>query len=127
MKTDVMFEVERHFRPEFLNRVDEVVLFKPLVLEEIVRIVKLQTLALVKRLAERDVGLELTEAAERHIAEVGFDPVYGARPLKRYIQRELETKIGRRLLAGQVGSGQILRVDADAKGLTLEVVTPAVH
>jgi ATP-dependent Clp protease ATP-binding subunit ClpB len=123
----VMAELRSMFRPEFLNRVDEVVLFKPLVLEEIVRIVKLQTLALVKRLAERDVGLELTEAAERHIAEVGFDPVYGARPLKRYIQRELETKIGRRLLAGQVGSGQILRVDADAKGLTLEVVTPAVH
>jgi ATP-dependent Clp protease ATP-binding subunit ClpB len=123
----VMAELRSMFRPEFLNRVDEVVLFKPLVLDEIVRIVKLQTLALVKRLAERDVGLELTEAAERHIAEVGFDPVYGARPLKRYIQRELETKIGRRLLAGQVGSGQILRVDADAKGLTLEVVTPAVH
>jgi ATP-dependent Clp protease ATP-binding subunit ClpB len=123
----VMAELRTMFRPEFLNRVDELVLFKPLVLGEIVRIVKLQTRALVKRLAERDVGLELTEAAERHVAEVGFDPVYGARPLKRYLQRELETKIGRRLLAGQVGPGQVLRVDTDAKGLTLEVVTRVVH
>ncbi|MDQ3824637.1 MAG: ATP-dependent chaperone ClpB [Actinomycetota bacterium] len=88
----VMAELRRHFRPEFLNRVDDVVLFKPLTLPEIERVVDLLVEDLRARLADRRLTLELTEAARRHIAAEGFDPVYGARPLRRYLQHQLETR-----------------------------------
>ena len=94
----VMAELRSHFRPEFLNRVDEIVLFKPLTLEEIKRIVELQVEDVAQRLASRRLSLEFTEAARDLIAQRGYDPVYGARPLRRYIQREVETRIGRALL-----------------------------
>jgi ATP-dependent Clp protease ATP-binding subunit ClpB len=108
----VMSELRSHFRPEFLNRVDDVVLFKPLTHQEIRRIVELQTREIDKRLAERQIKLELTDAAKRLIAESGFDPVYGARPLKRYLQHELETRIGRSILAGEIPEGSTVTVDA---------------
>ena len=115
----VMAELRRHFRPEFLNRVDDTVLFKPLTLDEIKQIVGLLVSEVRNRLAERGISLELTEAARDLIAHSGFDPVYGARPLKRYIQRELETKLGRALLAGDVPDGSALRVDVEDGKLTV--------
>ena len=109
----VMGELRDHFRPEFLNRVDEIVLFKPLTLGEIERIVELQIADLRDRLAGRRLGLELTEAACVLIARQGYDPVYGARPLRRYIQREVETRIGRALIAGDIREDTTITIDAD--------------
>jgi ATP-dependent Clp protease ATP-binding subunit ClpB len=107
----VMGDLRQHFRPEFLNRVDEIVLFKPLTLKEVKQIVGLLTRDLSRRLEERQVKVEITDAAQEFIARSGYDPVYGARPLRRFIQRELETRIGRSLIAGDVPGGAIIRVD----------------
>jgi ATP-dependent Clp protease ATP-binding subunit ClpB len=107
----VMADLRGHFRPEFLNRVDDIVLFKPLTLEEIEKIVDLQVEDLRRRLAGRRMSLELTEAARVFIAAEGYDPVYGARPLKRFISHELETRIGRALLAGAIEEGSTIEVD----------------
>jgi ATP-dependent Clp protease ATP-binding subunit ClpB len=106
----VMSAMRTHFRPEFLNRLDDIVLFKPLTRPEIERIVDLMFDELRARLAERQITLELSEEARSFIAERGFDPVYGARPLRRFIAREVETRIGRALLAGDVGDGAVIRV-----------------
>jgi ATP-dependent Clp protease ATP-binding subunit ClpB len=111
-RESVMGELRRHFRPEFLNRVDDIVLFKPLTLAEIEHVVELMVADLRARLAERPTRLELTEDARRFIAGQGFDPVYGARPLRRFIAREVETRIGRALLTGEVEDGATIRVDA---------------
>jgi ATP-dependent Clp protease ATP-binding subunit ClpB len=108
----VMGELRSHFRPEFLNRVDEIVLFKPLSLEEIELIVDLQIADLGARLADRRLSVELTEPARSLIARDGYDPVYGARPLRRYVQREVETRIGRALIAGDIRDGATIVVDA---------------
>jgi len=110
-KDRVMRELRQHFRPEFLNRVDDIVLFKPLTLAEVEQIVELMTEDLSKRLEERHIKVEITEAARQFIAEAGYDPVYGARPLRRFIQRELETRIGRALIAGDIPEGDLIRVD----------------
>jgi len=107
----VMSELRRHFRPEFLNRVDEIVLFKPLTLAEIELIVDHMFNDLRSRLAERRMSLELTAEARRFIAAQGFDPVYGARPLRRFIAREVETRIARALLGGRVLDGGVISVD----------------
>ncbi|MEM8781348.1 MAG: ATP-dependent chaperone ClpB [Planctomycetota bacterium] len=116
----VMADVRAHFRPEFLNRVDEIVLFKPLTLHEIERIVTLLVADLQTRLDDRRITLTLTDAAVSHIAAAGHDPVYGARPLKRFLQRELETRIGRELIAGNVPDGGTVTVDfTDDAGLTV--------
>jgi ATP-dependent Clp protease ATP-binding subunit ClpB len=108
----VMAELRGHFRPEFLNRVDETVLFKPLTLSEIEKIVDLQIADVRRRLSDRRLRLELTEAARELIAQEGYDPVYGARPLRRFIQRDVETRIGRALLAGEIHDGSTIVVDA---------------
>jgi ATP-dependent Clp protease ATP-binding subunit ClpB len=123
----VMGELRTHFRPEFLNRVDDIVLFKPLTLGEIERIVDLQIADVQARLADRRLGLELTEAARELVARQGYDPVYGARPLRRYIQREVETKIGRALIAGEIGDGATITVDAEADELTVSWRAPDVE
>ena len=120
----VMRELRAHFRPEFLNRVDDIVLFKPLTLPEIERIVDLQTEDLRKRLTDRGVRLEMTEPARVFIAREGYDPVYGARPLKRFIQHELESKIARALIAGQVTEGSVVRVDYRDGGLAVDIEAP---
>jgi ATP-dependent Clp protease ATP-binding subunit ClpB len=125
-RTAVMAELRAHFRPEFLNRVDDVVLFKPLTLAEIEQVVDLLAADLRRRLSDRQLDLELTGAARRHIAAEGFDPVYGARPLRRYLQREVETRIGRALLAGDVTDGSTVIVDHTAgTGLTVTWTAPA--
>jgi ATP-dependent Clp protease ATP-binding subunit ClpB len=120
----VMGELRGHFRPEFLNRVDEIVLFKPLTLAEIERIVELQIADVQRRLADRRMTLELSEAAEELIAREGYDPVYGARPLRRFIQREVETRIGRALVAGDIHDGATVIVDADGDGLVVRWRNP---
>ncbi len=121
----VMAELRGHFRPEFLNRVDDIVLFKPLTLAEIETIVELMVGDLRARLAERQMRLELTEDARRFIAGQGFDPVYGARPLRRFIAREVETRIGRALLTGDIADGATIRVDATDGQLTVRYDNPA--
>jgi len=120
----VLAELRGRFRPEFLNRVDEIVLFKPLTLAETERVVDLMVARLRARVADRGFGLELTEAARAHVAHAAYDPVYGARPLARYLQRFLETRIGRRLLANDAPEGSVIRVDAGEDGLTIEVEPP---
>jgi len=109
-RSKVMEELRGRFRPEFLNRVDEVVLFKPLRLEEIERIVDLLLNSVRARLKDRNIKLTITEAARKFIAQAGYDPVYGARPLKRYIQRQLETKIGRAIIAGGIKDGATIQI-----------------
>jgi ATP-dependent Clp protease ATP-binding subunit ClpB len=115
----VMGELRSQFRPEFLNRVDDIVLFKPLTLSEIERIVDLQIADVRARLADRRLDLRLSEAARELIAREGYDPVYGARPLRRFIQREVETRIGRALLSGEIGEGDAITVDADGDELVV--------
>ena len=115
MKAAVLEELRRHFRPEFLNRVDEIVVFHGLGEEHLKRIVDIQLERLRKRLEERHIGLEVTEAAKEHLVRVGYDPAYGARPLKRVIQKEVETALGRQLLEGRVRDGQTVVVDYDPR------------
>ena len=118
-------ELRAHFRPEFLNRVDDIVLFKPLTLGEIEQIVELQTEDLRKRLADRNIRIELSEPARTLVARQGFDPVYGARPLKRYLQHELESRIGRAIIAGEVTDGSTLSVAVADGELTVTIEPPA--
>ncbi|MGD2023288.1 MAG: ATP-dependent chaperone ClpB [Desulfobacterales bacterium] len=119
-KDQVMTELRQHFRPEFLNRVDDIVLFKPLTLDEVEQIVGLLTKELSRRLEERNIKVEIADAARKFIAQSGYDPVYGARPLRRYLQRELETRIGRALIAGDVLDGATLRVDLKNDELVID-------
>ncbi len=111
MRTVVMDELRQHFRPEFLNRVDEVVVFHPLGTEHLVQIVEIQLQRLRQRLEERRITLALSPAALRQLGERGYDPVYGARPLKRLIQQELETPIARLLVKGELRDGDTASVD----------------
>ena len=120
-RKSVMKELQQHFRPEFLNRIDEIVLFKPLQLDEIAKIVSLQIKILSKRLAERSIGLDVTDPAVLLIAKEGYDPIYGARPLKRYIQRELETKVGRAILANQAEGGAQITIGVENERLKIDI------
>jgi ATP-dependent Clp protease ATP-binding subunit ClpB len=112
------------FRPEFLNRIDEIVEFHPLSKEQIGEIVELQLRRLEARLADRGLRLELTDAARAALAEAGWDPTYGARPLKRAIQRLLENPLALRLLEGEFAEGDTVRVDAGDGGLTFAKAAP---
>ncbi|MDE6014217.1 MAG: ATP-dependent chaperone ClpB [Acetatifactor sp.] len=114
----VMQELRAHFRPEFLNRLDETILFKPLTKENIGGIIKLIVADLNRRLADRDVALELTAEAEHFVVEQAYDPVYGARPLKRYIQKHVETLAAKLILADQVKSGDTILIDVEGEELT---------
>ena len=121
----VMAELRGHFRPEFLNRVDDIVLFTPLSMPQLERIVELQLAELRDRLAERQIELDITPDARRMIAEHGYDPVYGARPLRRYIAHEVETKIGRALLRGDIAGGGKIRVTVENGELAVGYSEPA--
>ncbi|MEV4015647.1 ATP-dependent chaperone ClpB [Nonomuraea angiospora] len=123
-RESVMGELRMHFRPEFLNRVDDIVLFKPLTEAEIERIVDMMFTEIRDRLASRRLTLEVTEDARRLIANQGYDPVYGARPLRRFIAREVETRIGRALLAGDVPDGSTIMVGADKGELNVTFYPP---
>jgi ATP-dependent Clp protease ATP-binding subunit ClpC len=116
MKTKVTDELKQHFRPEFLNRVDEVIVFHQLTPEEIIKIVDMMITKVDERLKDKDMGVELTQAAKALLAKRGFDPVLGARPLRRTIQREIEDALSERILFGEVGAGQIVVVDVQGEG-----------
>jgi ATP-dependent Clp protease ATP-binding subunit ClpB len=123
VRTVVMGELRQHFRPEFLNRVDELVVFHPLGTEHLIKIVEIQLERLRNRLAERRIPLAISPAALKHLGERGYDPVYGARPLKRLIQQELETPIAKLLVKGELRDGDTASVDVQNGGL---VVVPLV-
>ena len=110
----VQQELRQHFRPEFLNRVDDTVVFHPLLQEHMNCIIKIQLDRLKKRLAERNILLQLSEKTVNYLAEVGYDPVYGARPLKRAIQKELETALARAILSGEVLDGENVTANVSA-------------
>jgi ATP-dependent Clp protease ATP-binding subunit ClpB len=113
MRATVLDELRQHFRPEFLNRVDETIVFHALTEEELEEIVDIQLQRLRKRLAERRITIEVGAAAKRHIVKVGYDPNYGARPLKRTIQKEVETPLGRKILAGEINDGESIEIGYD--------------
>ena len=119
MRATVLDELRRHFRPEFLNRIDETVVFQALSETQLEKIVEIQLRRLRERLVDRTITLEVSVAARRHLVKVGYDPVYGARPIKRAVQRELETPLGRRILAGEVRDGARVYVDYDERAGTL--------
>ncbi len=121
----VMRDLRSGFRPEFLNRVDDIVLFKPLTLTETEQIVELLVEELHQRLTDRGFALVLTPAARSFIAKSAYDPVYGARPLKRYLQHHLETKIGRAMIASEVHEGSHIKVDENNEALVISFEVPA--
>jgi ATP-dependent Clp protease ATP-binding subunit ClpB len=114
MKQAVLEIVQQHFRPEFINRVDDIVVFHPLGRDQLRSIVDIQLGYLRRRLAERDIDLSLDDSARDLLGEAGFDPVYGARPLKRAIQQQVENPLAQRILKGEFGPGS--RVKVTAKG-----------
>ena len=120
-QTLVMNDLRAHFRPEFLNRLDETILFKPLTKSNITRIIDLLLKELNERLADRELSLELTDAARTFIADHGFDPVYGARPLKRYMQKHVETLAAKLILGGEISTGATIVIDVEGDGLTARV------
>jgi ATP-dependent Clp protease ATP-binding subunit ClpB len=120
MREQVLEALRRHFRPEFLNRVDEVVVFRALTEAELAKIVEIQLDGLRRRLADRRITLEVTEAARNHLAKIGYDPVFGARPLKRAIQREVETPVARLIVGGKLRDGGTVRVDVAGDALRVE-------
>ena len=117
----VMNDLRAHFRPEFLNRLDETILFKPLTKGNITRIIDLLLSELNERLADRELSLELTDAAKTFIADHGFDPVYGARPLKRYMQKHVETLAAKLILGGEISTGATIVIDVEGDALTAKV------
>jgi ATP-dependent Clp protease ATP-binding subunit ClpB len=119
MKAAVMDELRHGFRPEFLNRVDEIIVFHALSEDHLKEIVEIQLGRLRQRLADKRIEIELTEAAKGHLVRVGYEPQYGARPLKRVIQKELETELAKQLLRGTVKEGQKIRVDFDQRSGSL--------
>ena len=126
MKKTVMEEMRAGFRPEFLNRIDEIIVFHALNEEHLKQIVKVQLVGLRKRLEERKIKVELSESSLSHIVRIGYDPTYGARPLKRAIQREIETPLAKLIIGGEVHEGETIHIDLDeAKGsLSFNVVKP---
>jgi ATP-dependent Clp protease ATP-binding subunit ClpC len=113
MKGKVMEELKKAFRPEFLNRIDEIIVFHALERKQLQEIVSLMSDALVKRLKEQDINLELTEAAKDKISKEGYDPEYGARPLRRAIQRHIEDRLSEELLKGTILTGQHVIIDIE--------------
>jgi ATP-dependent Clp protease ATP-binding subunit ClpB len=115
----VQGELRKHFRPEFLNRVDDVVLFKPLLLEQVKGIVSILLADIQRRLEEQEIRIELSDRAKEFIAETAYDPIYGARPLKRYLQKEIENRIARGIIAGTIAPGSLVKVGYEGQGLTV--------
>ncbi|MCH8177134.1 MAG: AAA family ATPase, partial [Proteobacteria bacterium] len=116
IKATVMLQVNEHFRPEFINRIDEIIVFHPLTQEQIQVIAKIQLQGLTERLKQRDLALQISDRALEQLGKTAFDPVYGARPLKREIQQSIENPIALAILAGDFDSGDRIRVDTDASG-----------
>ncbi len=127
MKNAVLEEMRSNFRPEFLNRVDELIVFHSLTVEHLKQIVDIQLRGLRKRLTDRHIDLMLTDAAREHIVQTGYDPTYGARPLKRAIQKEIENPLARKLLAGSVKSGETVLIDVVDGTLTFQAAPTVAH
>jgi len=127
MKQAVLDEMRQHFRPEFLNRVDETIVFHSLSEQHLKRIIDIQLENLRRRLEDRHISIELTDAAKTHLVRTGYDPSYGARPLKRAIQREIETPLARLMLKGEIKDGQTVLVDYDAKSAKLTFMAKPVE
>ena len=125
VKDAVMKEVRQHFRPEFVNRIDEIVVFNSLDAKNVKKIAEIQLKHLKKRMTEQQIGLDVTEAALDEIAKVGFDPQFGARPLKRAIQDRIENGIARLLLEGKAAPEDTVKVDAKGDEFTFTVEKPA--
>jgi ATP-dependent Clp protease ATP-binding subunit ClpB len=123
LKEAVLAEVRKHFRPEFLNRVDEMIVFHALTEPQLKKIIEIQLALLRRRLEDRKVALDMTDAAMTHLVRAGYDPAFGARPLKRVLQKEVETELAKRLVQGQIRDGQTVVVDYDKKAGTLTFVT----
>ncbi len=121
MKKLVLDELRHHFRPEFLNRVDEIVVFNALTMEDLKQIVEIQIGRLKERLKERRIEIELTEGAKMYLARKGYNPSFGARPLKRLIQNEIETPIAHMIIQGRVKDGSKVIVDAVGESLDFRV------
>jgi ATP-dependent Clp protease ATP-binding subunit ClpB len=125
MKEAVLGELRSAFRPEFLNRLDEIIVFHALDEEHLKQIVDIQLAGLRARLSERHIQMELTDAARTRLVREGYDPTYGARPLKRAIQREIETPLAKLILGGEVRDGQVVHIDADPKSSDLSFTVGA--
>ena len=117
----VMSEMKRRFKPEFLNRVDDIIMFKALDKEEIKKIIDIFIKSLANRLKDKDIDIEITDAAKEIMVREGYDPVYGARPLKRYIGNTLETMIARRMIAGEIYNGCTIVVDGQDDNIIINV------
>ncbi len=117
----VMEQLKTHFRPEFINRLDEIIMFKPLTKDNINGIIKLMLEDVNRRIADREIRIELSESAEKYITEHGYDPVYGARPLKRYLQKNVETLAAKLIVAGEVRPDGVIKIDVSDKGLCAAV------
>ncbi len=113
IKQAAMAQVAQHFRPEFVNRIDEIVVFHPLTQEQIRAIAQIQLRGLMARLKDKDIGISISDAALDTLGELGFDPVYGARPLKREIQQAIENPLARSILSGEFEPGDLIAVDID--------------
>jgi ATP-dependent Clp protease ATP-binding subunit ClpB len=124
MRSRVLEAMRQHFRPEFLNRVDEILVFHSLTQEQLAQIVDIQVVWLKRRLADRRIELEFSQEAKSLLAERGYDPVYGARPLKRVIQRMVETPLAKKIMAGEVPDGSSVVVGTDEQGLVFKVTLP---
>ena len=123
MRATVLDELRQKFRPEFLNRIDEIVVFHALTEEQLKQVVEIQLDRVRARLTDRRITLEITDQAKAHLVRVGYEPAYGARPLKRAIQREIETPLARKILAGEVRDGDTLRVAYDPERAELTFTT----
>jgi ATP-dependent Clp protease ATP-binding subunit ClpB len=124
MRSRVLEAMRHHFRPEFLNRVDEILVFHSLTQEQLAQIVDIQVIWLQQRLADRRIELEFSDEAKRLLAERGYDPVYGARPLKRVIQKMVETPLAKKIMAGEVPDGSFVGLGTDEQGLVFEITSP---
>ena len=123
VKEAVFTELRSSFRPEFLNRIDDTILFKPLSLEEITEIVGLLATDLNTRMADREINIEFVNGAKEWIGEKGYDPVYGARPLKRFLQKQVETRLARSIIAGDLAEGSKVRFSVNADALEMEILS----
>ena len=121
VKEEVENQLKNYFRPEFLNRIDDIVVFSPLTETQIVKIIELSLRGLETRLAERDIRLELTDKGKRFIAREAYDPNYGARPVKRFLQKHVETALASRLIRGEIADGDVVIIDSDGEALVFHV------
>jgi len=126
-RDEIVNVLQGHFRPEFLNRLDEIVIFHPLRKEHLSGIVDIQLRRVSRLLAEKSYHLEVTEAAREYLAEVGYDPDFGARPLKRAIQRELQDPLALKILSGEFHEGETIKVDRGEEGLTFTADEPVIE